>query len=221
MAGRARYVAIITDGNGRWAAQRGLPVMEGHRAGAENLRARLRDAAELGIEELSIFAFSTENWGRSRAEVEGLMSLIGLYVERETPDLHDQRVRMRFIGRRGDPVPPEVLERIEWAEKLTADNTRMTLFIPFNYGGRAEIIDAARTFSGTTEGEFRAHLYAADMHDPEVLIRTGGERRLSNYLLWQVANAELFFRGELWPDFDRAALEEVLAEFEERSRVHD
>ncbi len=207
---RPRYVAIITDGNGRWAEQRGLPVLEGHRAGAENLRARLRDAAELGIEELTIFAFSTENWGRSRVEVEGLMSLIALYVERETPELHEQGVRMRFIGRRGDPVPQEVLDRIEWAEDLTAGNDRITLVIPFNYGGRAEIVDAAKTFTGTTEEEFRTHLYAADLHDPDIVIRTSGERRLSNYLLWQAADAELVFRDELWPDFDRAALEEVL-----------
>lgn len=207
---RARYVAIITDGNGRWADRRGLPVLEGHRAGAENLRARLRDAAELGVEELTIFAFSTENWGRSRVEVEGLMSLIALYVERETPELHEQGVRMRFIGRRGDPVPREVLDRIEWAEELTAKNDRITLVIPFNYGGRAEIVDAARAFEGTTEEEFRALLYAPDLHDPEIVIRTSGERRLSNYLLWQTANAELIFRDELWPDFDRAALEEVL-----------
>jgi undecaprenyl diphosphate synthase len=215
---RARYVAIITDGNGRWAEQRGLPVLEGHRAGAENLRARLHDAAEFGIKELMVFAFSTENWARSQSEVEGLMSLIGLYIEREAPDLHKNGVRMRFIGRRGKPVPADVLERIEWAEKLTKGNDRITLMIPFNYGGRAEIVDAARTFDGGTEEEFRAHLYAPDMHDPDIVIRTSGERRLSNYLLWQAANAELVFRDELWPDFDRAAFEAVLAQFEAGSR---
>jgi undecaprenyl diphosphate synthase len=215
---RARYVAIITDGNGRWAQQRGLPVLEGHRAGAENLRARLRDAAEFGIEELTVFAFSTENWARSPAEVEGLMSLIGLYVERETPELHENGVRMRFIGRRGKPVPAEVLERIEWAQRLTEKNDRITLVIPFNYGGRAEIVDAARTFRGGTEEEFRAHLYAPDMHDPDVVIRTSGEQRLSNYLLWQAADSELVFRNELWPDFDRAAFQAVLDKFEAGSR---
>jgi undecaprenyl diphosphate synthase len=214
MGGRARYVAIITDGNGRWAEQRGLPVLEGHRAGAENLRSRLRDAAEFGIEELMVFAFSTENWARSHSEVQGLMSLIGLYVERETPDLHAHGVRMRFIGRREDPVPADVLERIEWAEHLTEKNNRITLVIPFNYGGRAEIVDAASTFDGTTEEEFRAHLYAPDMHDPDIVIRTSGEQRLSNYLLWQTANAELVFRNELWPDFDRAAFKAVLNQFE-------
>jgi undecaprenyl diphosphate synthase len=188
--------------------------LEGHRAGAENLRACLRDAVELGIEELAIFAFSTENWARSRSEVSGLMSLIGLYIEREAPDLHEQGVRMRFIGRRGDPVPPDVMERIEWAEEMTRENERITLLIPFNYGGRAEIVDAAGRFHGTTEGEFRAHLYAPDMHDPDIVIRTSGERRLSNYLLWQSVDAELVFRDELWPDFDRTAFEEVLAQFE-------
>jgi undecaprenyl diphosphate synthase len=210
----ARHVAIITDGNGRWAKRRGLPVLAGHRAGAENLRARLRDAAELGVEELAIFAFSTENWARSRAEVEGLMALIGLYVERETPDLHREGVRIRFIGRRGDPVPRNVVECFEWAERLTAGNERIMLIIPCNYGGRAEIVDAARAFTGATEEEFRAHLYAADMHDPEIVIRTGAERRLSNYLLWQCAHSELVFRDELWPDFDRAAFEEVLGQYE-------
>jgi len=214
---RARYVAIITDGNGRWAEQRGLPVLEGHRAGAENLRARLYDAADFGIEELMVFAFSTENWARSDDEVQGLMALIGLYIERETPALHEHGVRMRFIGRRGHPVPEAVMERMEWAEKLTKGNDRITLVIPLNYGGRAEIVDAARAFPGGTEEEFRAHLYAPDMHDPDIVIRTSGERRLSNYLLWQAANAELVFRNEMWPDFDRAAFKAVLDQFEAKA----
>ncbi len=214
-----RFVAIITDGNGRWAEQRGLPVLEGHRAGAENLRARLRDAAEFGIEELVVFAFSTENWTRSPAEVEGLMSLIGFYIEREAPDLHRNGVRMRFIGRHRDPVPASVLERIEWAETLTKENRRITLVIPLNYGGRAEIVDAARSFDGKTEEEFRSCLYEPDMRDPEIVIRTSGERRLSNFLLWQAANAELVFRNELWPDFDRAVFRSVLDDFAARRRM--
>jgi undecaprenyl diphosphate synthase len=215
--GRARYVAIITDGNGRWASRRRLPVLEGHRAGAENLRARVRDAAELGIEELVVFAFSTENWSRSEQEVSGLMALMAFYIEREAPALHENGVRMRFIGRRAAPVPTEVLERMEWAEQLTAGNDRITLVIPLNYGGRAEILDAARAFAGETEEDFRAHLYAPEVHDPQIIIRTGGDRRLSNYLLWQAANADLVFRSELWPDFDRAALESVLARYASRS----
>jgi undecaprenyl diphosphate synthase len=210
-ATRPRYVAIITDGNGRWAQRRGLPVWEGHRAGAENVRARLRDAAELGIEELTIYAFSTENWSRSAEEVGSLMALMQLYIERETPRLHAEGVRMRFIGRRADPVPAEVIAAMRWAEELTAANDRLTFFVPFNYGGRAEIVDAARTFTGSSEQEFRRHLYAPDMHDPELLIRTSGEQRLSNYLLWQAAGARLVIRDELWPDFDRRAFEAALA----------
>lgn len=213
-----RHVAIITDGNGRWAERRRLSVLEGHRAGAENLRARIRDAAELGVEELVVFAFSTENWTRSEEEVQGLMALIALYVERETPDLHANGVRMRFIGRREEPVPAQVRERMEWAEELTGANERITLVIPLNYGGRAEIVDAARSFTGTTEDEFRAHLYAPEMHDPQIIIRTGGEQRLSNYLLWQAADSELVFRKELWPDFDRTAFETVLVDYQHRRR---
>ena len=208
-----RAVAIITDGNGRWARQRGLPVWEGHRAGAENVRARLRDAAELAIEQLSIYAFSTENWRRDEAEVAGLMALMQRYIERETPALHEEGVRIRFIGRRGAPVPPEVIELMDWAEALTRDNDRITFFIPFNYGGRAEIVDAARGFTGTTEAEFAARLYAPEMRPPDVMIRTGGERRISNYLLWQIADAQLIFRDELWPDFTRDAFLDALAAY--------
>jgi undecaprenyl diphosphate synthase len=215
----ARRIAIITDGNGRWAERRQLPVLEGHRAGAENLRARIRDAAELGVEQLVVFAFSTENWARSEEEVRGLMALITLYIERETPALHENGVRMRFIGRREEPVPTKLIERMQWAEELTRGNDLITLVIPLNYGGRAEIVDAARSFTGSTEEEFRAHLYAPDMHDPELVIRTGGERRLSNYLLWQAADAELVFCKELWPDFDRARFETVLVDFYARRRA--
>jgi undecaprenyl diphosphate synthase len=213
----ARYVAIITDGNGRWAQQRGLPVIEGHRAGADVVKARLRDAVELGIEELTVFSFSTENWSRSPEEVGGLMAMFGERILGETPELDEEGVRMRFIGRR-EGVEPELVERMEWAEAKTADNERIALFIAFNYGGRAEIVDAARTFQGDSEEEFRRHLYAPDMHDPDLLIRTSGEKRLSNYLLWQCAYSELVFAEELWPDFDRAAFERSLGEFTERRR---
>ena len=203
-------VAIITDGNGRWAQRRGLPVWEGHRAGAENVRSRLRDAAELGIEQLSIYAFSTENWIRDAEEVAALMDLMKLYIEHETPSLHDEGVRMRFIGRRTAPVPADVVELMEQAETLTAANDRISFFIPFNYGGRTEIIDAARTFTGTTEADFAAHLYAPDLEPPQLVIRTGGERRISNYLIWQIAESQLVFRDELWPDFTRDDLEASL-----------
>src|SRR5204862_3985318 len=160
----ARYVAIITDGNGRWAAERGLSPLEGHRAGADVVKARLRDAVELGIEELTVFSFSTENWSRPREEVDGLMRMFGERIDAETPELHDEGVRMRFIGRR-DGVSRDLVRRMEWAEALTASNRRITLFVAFNYGGRAEILDAARGFVGSTEEELRDRLYAPEMHD--------------------------------------------------------
>jgi undecaprenyl diphosphate synthase len=215
---RARYVAIITDGNGRWASRRGLPALAGHEAGADVVKARLRDAVDLGIRELTVFSFSTENWVRPREEVVGLMAMMARRIEAETPELHDEGVRMRFIGRRSDPVPPELTERMAWAEQLTEDNDRITLFVAFNYGGRAEIVDAARTFTSGTEEDFRAHLYAPDMHDPDLIIRTSGERRISNYLLWQGAYSEWVFREELWPDFSRESLEQTLEDFAARSR---
>jgi undecaprenyl diphosphate synthase len=215
---RARYVAIITDGNGRWAQQRGMPALAGHEAGADTVKARLRDAVDLGIAELTVYSFSTENWSRPKAEVDGLMAMMARRIAAETPELHDEGVRMRFIGRRSDPVPPSLIERMEWAEELTAENERITLFVAFNYGGRAEIVDAARTFTEGSEDDFRALLYAPDMHDPDLIIRTSGEQRISNYLLWQGAYAELIFRDELWPDFTREALEQSLEDFTVRSR---
>jgi undecaprenyl diphosphate synthase len=217
-AARARYVAIITDGNGRWAQQRELPVLAGHEAGADTVKARLRDSVDLGIQELTVYSFSTENWNRPDAEVAGLMEMMGRRIELETPELHDEGVRMRFIGRRVDPVPPQLIERMEWAEQLTSGNDRITLFVAFNYGGRAEIIDAARTFTGETEADFRAYLYAPEMHDPDLIIRTSGERRSSNFLLWQGHYSELVFRDELWPDFSREAYEASLQEFAARRR---
>jgi undecaprenyl diphosphate synthase len=213
----ARYVAIITDGNGRWAQQRGLPIVEGHRAGADTVKARLRDAVELGIKELTVFSFSTENWARPREEVEGLTKMFGERIDAETPELDAEGVRMRFIGRR-EGIAAELVERMAWAEEKTASNDRVTLFVAFNYGGRAEIVDAAQSFQGATEEDFRRHLYAPEMHDPDLLIRTSGERRLSNYLLWQCAYSELVFRDELWPDFSREAFEQSLQEFEARRR---
>ena len=216
-SGRPLYVAIITDGNGRWAAERGLPAIEGHRAGADVVKERLRDAAEFGVRELTVFSFSTENWQRPSDEVDGLMAMFAERIARETPELDSEGVRMRFIGRR-DGVSEALIERMDWAEGVTGDNERITLFVAFNYGGRAEIVDAARRFDGTTEDDFRAALYAPEMHDPDLLIRTSGERRLSNFLLWQCAYSELVFRDELWPDFDRAAFEGSLQTFRQRQR---
>ncbi|MCB0869971.1 MAG: di-trans,poly-cis-decaprenylcistransferase [Solirubrobacterales bacterium] len=212
-----RYVAIITDGNGRWAQSRGLPVREGHKAGADIVKARLRDAVELGVKELTVFSFSTENWSRSPEEVAGLMEMFSQRIVEETPELNDEGVKMRFIGRR-EGVSEKLQRQMEEAEALTAANDTITFFIAFNYGGRAEIIDAAREFDGTTEEEFRQHLYAPEMNDPELLIRTSGEQRISNYLLWQCAYSEFVFRDELWPDFTREAFEESLEEYGRRQR---
>ena len=213
----AKYVAIITDGNGRWARARGLPVNDGHDAGADTVKARLRDAVDLGVRELTVYSFSTENWSRPAEEVQGLMDMFVRRIAGETPELHSEGVRMRFIGRR-EGVSGDLVERMDWAESLTDANERITLFVAFNYGGRAEILDAARAFQGGDEEDFRRLLYAPEMHDPDLIIRTSGERRLSNYLLWQSAYSELIFRDELWPDFTRQALEESLAEFSARRR---
>ncbi|MCW2995443.1 MAG: uppS [Conexibacter sp.] len=216
-SGRAKYVAIITDGNGRWAQARDLPVAEGHKAGADVVKARLRDAAEFGIRELTVYSFSTENWSRSAEEVTALMRMFSQRILSETPELKDEGVRMRFIGRR-DRVAGALLEQMDWAEAETAQNDRITLFVAFNYGGRAEIVDAAARFTGGSEEDFRALLYAPDMHDPDVVIRTSGEQRMSNSLLWQSAYSELIFRDELWPDFSREAFRAALDEFDARTR---
>ncbi len=213
----AEYVAIITDGNGRWAQQRGLPVIEGHQAGADVVKERLRDAAEFGVKELTVYSFSTENWTRPREEVDGLMAMFAERIDRETPELDEEGVRMRFIGRR-EGISDELTGRMDWAEAETDGNDRITLFVAFNYGGRSEILDAAAAYGGGGEEEFKSHLYAPEMHDPDLLIRTSGEQRLSNYLLWQCAYSEFVFREELWPDFTREAFEASLNIYEERRR---
>jgi undecaprenyl diphosphate synthase len=215
--GRPRYVAIITDGNGRWAQARGLPVAEGHQAGADVVKARLRDAVDFGIRELTVYSFSTENWSRPAEEVTALMRMFSQRILSETPELKAEGVRMRFIGRR-ERVAPALLEQMDWAEAETAANTTITLYVAFNYGGRAEILDAAARYSGGGEEAFRALLYAPDMHDPDLVIRTSGEQRMSNYLTWQSAYAELVFRDELWPDFTREAFAAALDEFAMRRR---
>jgi undecaprenyl diphosphate synthase len=215
--GSARYVAIITDGNGRWAQARDLPVAEGHRAGADVVKARLRDAVEFGVEELTVYSFSTENWTRSAEEVTALMRMFSERIISETPELKAEGVRMRFVGRR-DRVAGALLEQMDWAEAQTASNDRITLFIAFNYGGRAEIVDAAARFEGGSEEDFAKLLYAPEMHEPDILIRTSGEQRVSNFLLWQTAYSELVFRDELWPDFSREAFRATLDEYEARTR---
>jgi len=213
----ARYVAIIMDGNARWATERGLPVLEGHRVGAQTLKQTVRDAVKLELLELTVYAFSTENWTRPRWEVDGLMKMFAELIESETPELHEEGVRMRFIGRR-EGVSDDLRSRMNWAEEKTAGNETMTLYVAFNYGGRAELVDAARRFGEGDEDEFAKFLYAPEMNDPDILIRTSGERRLSNYLLWQSAYSELIFTDTLWPDFGEADLRAALEEFDARER---
>jgi undecaprenyl diphosphate synthase len=212
-----RHVAIITDGNGRWAQARGLPVVAGHEAGADAVKARLRDAAQLGIRELTVYSFSTENWSRPPDEVAALMGMFSRRIAEETPELRDEGVRMRFIGRR-EGVAPALVEQMRWAEAETAGGDAITLFVAFNYGGRTEILDAAQRYEGGGEDSFRALLYAPDQHDPDLLIRTSGEQRLSNFLLWQSAYSELVFADELWPDYTREAFERSLEEYAGRKR---
>jgi undecaprenyl diphosphate synthase len=211
------HVALIADGNRRWAQSHGLSVSAGYEAGADTLKARLHDAARLGVQALTVYTFSTENWGRPAREIDDLMSTLAARIERETPELHSDGVRMRFIGR-WEQGSEDLRSLMKWAEALTEENSRITLCVAFNYGGRTEILDAARRFQGGTEEDFRRCLYAPDMPDPDLVIRTGGEQRLSNYLLWQAAYSELMFRAEMWPDFSQAAFEESLALFSSRSR---
>ena len=205
------------DGNARWAKAHGLPVLAGHRQGAQALKRTVRHAVKHGVSELAVYAFSTENWSRPRDEVEGLMAMFAELIESETPELDEEGVRMLFVGRR-EAVSADLQEKMAWAEEKTRDNDRMKLFVAFNYGGRAEIVDAAERYSGGGEEEFAKLLYAPDMGDPDVLIRTSGELRVSNFLLWQTAYSELYFADVLWPDFDEEHLVAALKEMAERER---
>ncbi len=212
-----RRVAIIADGNARWAQGRGLPIAAGHDAAADTLSARIADAVQLGVQELGVYVFSTENWCRPVSEVRELMGMFSRRIALEAPELHRQGVRVRFLGRR-EGVSQALLEQIDRVQDLTETNETLRLFLAFNYGGRAEIIEAAARFSGSTEEEFARGLYVPEMQDPELIVRTGGERRLSNYLLWQSAYSELVFRDELWPDFTRECFLQALQHFSERHR---
>jgi undecaprenyl diphosphate synthase len=211
------------DGNGRWAEQRGLPVTAGHREGGTSLRAATEAALDLHVSELTVYAFSTENWTRSIDEVRGIMELFVELLRREVPDLHERGVRMRFMGRR-EILGDEITECMEWAETLTRDNTAMTLVIAFNYGGRAEIVDAARAaiaeggVDTLDEERLAQHLYLPDLRDPDLIIRTAGEQRMSNFLVWQGAYSEFVFVDTLWPDFDFDTLEGAIAEYARRDR---
>jgi undecaprenyl diphosphate synthase len=220
----ARSVAIIMDGNGRWAKRRRLPTAAGHRAGARTVRRTVEAAIDLGIQDLAVFAFSTENWSRPQDEVDALMEIFGETIDRELPDLAEQGVRVRFIGRR-DRAPEELQRRMAAMEDRTALNARLNLWVAFDYGGRAELVEAARRLveSGVDpreidENVFAANLYAADLPDPDLLIRTSGELRISNFLLWQLAYSELVFVDKLWPDFDERDLRGALAEYASRRR---
>jgi len=233
-----KYLAIIMDGNGRWAKGRGLPVAAGHRAGAKALRRVLEHALDLGILEVTVYSFSTENWNRPRDEVDALMQLFVEMIDSQVPDMHERGARVCFVGSR-EGAPPELVRRIEEAEALTAANTRMTLYIAFGYGGRRELLHAAEGLAGEyaasagadatgaagraprpafTEHDLRRHLYAPEMHDPELLIRTSGELRISNFLLWQCAYSELYFSDRLWPEFGPEDLDAALADYAGRQR---
>jgi len=220
----AHAVAIIMDGNGRWAAERGLPVAEGHRAGSRALRPVVEAAIDLGIESLAVYAFSTENWSRSPDEVAALMEIFGETIDRELEDLAAHGVRCRFVGRR-DRAPAWLREKMEALEAATAANSTLQLWIAFDYGGRAELVDAARRLlerrlepAEVDEAALAACLYEPGMPDPDLVIRTSGERRISNFLLWQSAYAEYVFTETLWPDFGPDELRAALEEYARRRR---
>jgi undecaprenyl diphosphate synthase len=223
-----RHVAIIMDGNGRWAAARGLPRVEGHRRGVEALRKAVRAATELGISVLTIFSFSSENWSRPQSEIRDLLSLLRRFIRNDLADLHNSNVKVRIIGERDD-LAPDIRSLLEEAENLTRDNDGLTLVVAFNYGARQEIARAARRLAGEvaagrlsvdaiTPERLGCHLDAPDLPDPDVIVRTSGEQRLSNFLLWQAAYRELVFVPINWPDFDRSALESAIAEYRRRER---
>ena len=220
----ARSIAIIMDGNGRWARKRKLPVAAGHRAGTRALRRTVEAAIDLGVESLCVFAFSTENWSRPAGEVGALMEIFVETIERELPDLARQGVRTRFIGRR-DRATPELSVKMARLEAETAGKDRLQLWIAFDYGGRAEIVEAARRLveegrdpRDIDENAIGSHLYAPEMPEPDLLIRTSGELRVSNFLLWQLAYTELVFVDTLWPDFGERHLRQALAEYAGRRR---
>jgi len=219
-----RHVGIIMDGNGRWARRRGLPRVAGHRQGTENLRRVLRAAVEFGVEILTLYAFSTENWGRPEEEVEGLLAILRQVIDEEVPELHQEGVRLRHLGRL-DRIPAQLKEQIDNAIHLTRNNDRLTVNVAFNYGGRAEIVDAVRAIVAlgvpperVDEELVNACLYTAEQPDPDLIIRTSGEMRLSNFLIWQAAYAEFYSTPILWPDFGKDELYKALKDFNERER---
>ena len=224
----ASHVAIIMDGNGRWAQARGLPRFEGHRRGVEAVRKAVRAAIDFRVAYLTIYSFSTENWNRPSDEVSMLMGLLRRFIRNDLAELHGNDVRVRVIGRRAG-LPPDIAALLAEAEELTRDNQRLTLVVAFNYGGRQEIVDAARSLARLAAAggidpasidarAFEARLDTADIPDPDLIIRTSGEQRLSNFLLWQAAYAEFVFLPIHWPDFDKSAFQFALDEFSARER---
>ncbi|MCJ7515937.1 MAG: isoprenyl transferase [Dehalococcoidia bacterium] len=219
-----QHVAIIMDGNGRWAKKRGLPRIEGHRAGTENILRVAEIFAEYKIKYLTLFAFSTENWNRPSSEVKGILRILSDRLDQEIKHLHEKNIRVRHLGRL-DALSPELQKGIKAAIELTSKNTGGTLTMAFDYGGRAEIVEAARrlvsdrtSVEDVNEDSFKKRLYAPDIPDPDLIIRTSGETRLSNFLLWQAAYSELYFTDVLWPDFNRAEIDKALADYKSRQR---
>jgi undecaprenyl diphosphate synthase len=223
-----RHIAIIMDGNGRWAAERGLPRIEGHRRGVEALRRTVRAAGDLGIEVMTIYSFSAENWSRPATEISDLMGLLRRFIRNDLAELHNSNVRVRIIGERRH-LDPDIGRLLAESEELTRNNTGLTLVVAFNYGGRQEIARAAERIAelvksgamqpaDVTAEAIGRHLDAPDLPDPDLIIRTSGEQRLSNFLLWQSAYSEFVFVPVYWPEFDRAALENAIAEFRRRDR---
>ncbi|PDW04695.1 isoprenyl transferase [Candidatus Viridilinea mediisalina] len=219
-----QHIAVIMDGNGRWANQRGLPRLAGHRAGTENIRAIVSEASKIGVRYLTLYAFSTENWNRPSLEVQGLMQILSDFIDRETQSLHEQNVRLRHLGRL-EGLNKLLARKVERAINLTYANSGLTLAIAFNYGGRADIIDAVRRIVASgidpamiDESMIEAHLTTAGMPDPDMVIRTSGERRLSNFLIWQAAYSEYWFTPVFWPDFRPEHLHQAIREYGRRER---
>ena len=219
-----RHVAIIMDGNGRWAKKRGLPRLVGHNAGGDNIRPVVKIFDNYGVKYLTLYMFSTENWNRPRIEVAGLLTLLGKKIGQETQAFHEENIRLVHLGRL-DRVSQKLKEKVQAAVELTKDNTGLTLCLAFDYGGRDEIVQAARRIASAgiaddniDESVFVRYLYSPDIPDPDLVIRTGGESRLSNFLLWQAAYSELYFTTVLWPDFDAKDVEEALSEYKRRQR---
>jgi len=218
------HVAIIMDGNGRWAAKRGLPRLAGHRAGTDNVHRIVECFDRYQVKYLTLYAFSTENWRRPGIEVSGLLRILAQMIDRETKALHEKNVRISHLGRLDD-LPPELQGKVHKALELTGNNTGMTLSIAFDYGGRAEILDAVRHIikdrvpsEDITESLFSSYLYTADVPEPDLLIRTGGEMRVSNFLIWQAAYSEFYSTPVLWPDFDEKEIEKALVAYSRRER---